>query len=218
MKKRIFPPKVLELLEADRNWRHEQLQWDMDLLNKLLEKCKSQAEQMIMLKLAEEFLAEPVVGDPPEYGICLNGAFSSKSMGLEMFKIIIHYQRIIRDLKEAYHADFLITLEEWNYEILCREVHAKLIIEIDDHETAEIVESAKKLQQSRDKYLYDVGYAVLRFTGNEVTSKPEEITDEAHRILAEKAHHIILYRERSATAKANAKSKSNPKGVRFRKK
>lgn len=91
------------------------------------------------------------------------------------------------DTKETCKATFQVTSQAsvgpYKADFLIRTAKANLVIECDGHDFHERTKEQAEYDRKRDRWMQANGYAVLRFTGREITRDADKCVEEIVRFL-----------------------------------
>jgi very-short-patch-repair endonuclease len=186
MKMTELPAEIRERLDDYRQRKIECLDDEMQRLADLVAICESPLEQVLFVELAEVFHAAPA-GTPEDRHLRGFIAFPN----VDRFSVAIRQQQSISTRKRNYRADFLVTLEDWNWELGRHEQLVKIAVEVDGHDFHEKTKQQAQYDKFRDRAMVAEGYKVLRFTGSEVYRDSEDVVTEIEDLLTTEANKLL---------------------------
>ena len=187
-----FEPNIEQELQGYEAELNEWVTGRISSIRKLLARCESPAEHLLLLALIQTLDARPIADH--------FAAFPRWGPGLERFIVRLHPQHSVRIeheylLREPkdYRLDFLLTLERDEHEGSSEStglVHAKVAVEVDGHDYHERTKEQAKRDRLRDRMLTQAGYFVMRYTGSEVYQDAHLQATEIEGLLSNEASRV----------------------------
>jgi hypothetical protein len=140
-----FAPEVATRLAIYHEDRLEKLDEEVQLLKLLIGGCESPLEQLLLIELSEVFHASPSGGSEDLH---LRGCIAFPE--IDRYSVAIRQQHAMSIKAKDYRADFLITVEDWNWERGQFQL-SKLVVEVDGHDFHERTKEQAQRDKSRDR-------------------------------------------------------------------
>ena len=151
-------------------------------LSGLINICESPLEQLLFLEFADIFEANPRGAKEDRH---LRGIIIFPNV--DRFGVAIRQQHVISTKRKDYRADFLVTVEDWNWQAGRHEQLIKIVVEVDGHDYHERTKEQAEYDKSRDRSITAEGYTILRFTGREVYRDVTAVASEIEQLLIQES-------------------------------
>jgi very-short-patch-repair endonuclease len=175
-------PNVRDQLDDYSQRKREKLEEELCDIADLMNICESPLEQLLLLEFADTFDATPRGRKEDRH---LRGTIVFPNV--DRFGVAIRQQHTISTTRKDYRADFVITIEDWNWTEGRHEQLSKLVVEVDGHDYHERTKEQAEYDKSRDRSITTAGYTVLRFTGREVYRDASAVTSEIEAFLIQES-------------------------------
>jgi very-short-patch-repair endonuclease len=186
MRNRSLPPNVRERFDTYCEHKRVVLEEELVELAALIDICESPLEQLLLLEFANVFDASPR-GRPQDRH--LRGIIVFPNV--DRFSVAIRQQRTISTRRKNYRADFLVTVEDWNWDKGLHDQLIRLVVEVDGHDYHERTKEQAEYDKVRDRSITFEGYTPLRFTGREVYRDATEVASEVESYLTQEALKLL---------------------------
>jgi len=186
MRAENLKPNVRQRLDDYSEHKRANLEEELADLADLLNLCESPLEQLLLLEFADIFDANPrgISEDRHLRGIIV-------FPNVDRFGVAIRQQGTISTKRKKYRADFLITVEDWNWEKGANEELIRLVIEVDGHDYHERTKEQAEYDKARDRSMTSEGYTILRFTGREVYRDTTAVASEVEEYLIQESLKLL---------------------------
>jgi hypothetical protein len=179
-------PNIRQRLDEYSEHKRTKLEEELAEFADLLNLCESPLEQLLLLEFAAIFDANPRGMSEDRH---LRGSIAFPNV--DRFGVAIRQQRIISTKRKSYRADFLVTVEDWNWEKGEHEELIRLVIEVDGHDYHERTKEQAEYDKVRDRSMTSEGYTILRFTGREVYRDATTVASEVEEYLTQESQKFL---------------------------